>query len=161
MNKKEAAPLVTQREPQMGGETQLSQPMPIVPHLPADVKAILDLTQQRHIPTADIVELVKTLYPKFDRFLLSRCAHGNETGVSLRTDALKALLIHFAEDGQKAISEKRKRPNRCQCRLTDTVYEQTQTRIRERGQTMQDYLEELILRDLTGGNDNGQCDEHH
>ena len=151
MNKENAAPLVKQREPQAGRETQSTTPIPIVTNLPVDVKQLRDLSERRHIPTADLVEVVKTLYPKFDRFLLSRCGHGDETGVMLRPDALKTLQVHFAEDGKKAAPEKRKRPNRCQCRLSDTVFVRVQRRLQERGQTMQDYLEALILRDLTDG----------
>lgn len=64
-------------------------------HLPADVKAIVELQDNRHIPTADIVEVVAAIYPKFDRFLLSKVKHGDETGVRLRADAQHELLSHF------------------------------------------------------------------
>ncbi|MBE5807738.1 MAG: hypothetical protein E7317_05295 [Clostridiales bacterium] len=166
MNKEKAVPLVTQQEPQVGGEMASSLPTPIVTHqgavvnhsdvtnrLPKDVRQLRDLGERRHIPAMDLVELVRTIYPKFDRFLLSRCSHGEENGVMLRPDALKALLLHFAEDRLKPRADRRKRPNRCQCRLTDVLYERVRKRIQERGQTMQDYLEGLILRDLMEAHD--------
>lgn len=157
MSKEEAAPLVAQREPQSGRETQSSLPTPIVTHLPADVKQLRDLSERRHIPTADLVEVVRTLYPKFDRFLLSRCGHGEETGVMLRPDALKALMVRFAEDGGKPRKDQRKRPNRCQCRLTDAVYALVRKELDRTGKTMQDWLETLIIEHIAKEQGNGEA----
>ena len=139
MSKENAAPLGEQRKPQKGVDMG-PKSMPIVTDLPADVKRLREMSEKRRVPTAEMVAQVKALYPKFDRFLLSRCAHGEVTGVMLRPAAMKALTERFESRVEKPRA-RRQRPNRCQCRLTDALYEQVQARLRERGQTMQDYLE--------------------
>ena len=158
MKKENAAPLGDQRKPQKGVDMG-PKSMPIVTDLPADVKRLREMSEKRRVPTAEMVTQVKALYPKFDRFLLSRCAHGEVTGVMLRPAAMKALTERFEDGGQKPRAVRRQRPNRCQCRLTDALYEQVQARLRDRGQTMQEYLEELTRKDLTGGEDDGKHDE--
>ena len=150
MSTKKAAALVAQRRPQEGNGNSTQIPDSIVQNLPPDVKAIRDFSERRHIPVSDMVEVVRTIYPKYDRFLHSRCVHGDETGVMLRPDALKTLLIHFREDGAKRSAERpRKKPNRVQCRLSDRLYTLLQRHIAQTGQTTQEYLEELIITHLT------------
>ena len=151
MSNEKAALLMAQQEPQAGRETQSSIPTPILPKLPPDVKALRHLIKDRHIPLMDMLEVVATIYPRCDKSLISKCAHGEETGAMLRADALKALLVHFREDSQKPNDERRRRkPNRCVCRVTDAVYALLQRRLAQTGQTIQDYLEALILQDLKG-----------
>ena len=154
MSKKEAALLVAQREPQGmedGNGNQNSDSTPILPNLPQDVKVLRDFIKRRHIPMMDMLEVVKTIYPRCDKSLLSKCAHGEETGAKLRGDAMKALMVHFHEDGQKKpVQPVRKKPHRIQCRVTDAVYGALQRRIRRYGLNTQDYLEALILKDLKG-----------
>ena len=121
-------------------------------HLPADVKAIVELQDNRHIPTADIVEVVAAIYPKFDRFLLSKVKHGDETGIRLRADAQHELLIHFkvTQDASKAKHKpNRSKPNRISCRLTDKAYGLLQRELDRTGVTMQSWLEALIAKALT------------
>lgn len=157
MNKESAAPLVAQQEPQAGGESASSRPTPIVKAKPADVKILLDMIQRRHIPLMDLLEVVRTLYPRCDKSLLSKCAHGDETGAMLRLDALKALTAHFAEDGAKAPTQcGRKKGHRIQCRVDDAVYEALRRRLMQAGLNTQDYVEMLILKDLKGA-DNEPC----
>lgn len=149
MSKESAAPLVAQQEPQVGGETESTQPMPIVTKLPPDVKVLRDFVKRRHIPLMDMLEVVQTIYPRCDKSLLSKCAHGEETGAKLRDDAMRALMVHFREDGQRVSPERRRtKPNRCVCRVTDAVYEALQRRLQQTGQSVQDYIEALILADL-------------
>lgn len=150
MSKESAAPLLEQRKPRAGGELASSQPMPIVTKLPPDVKVLRDFVKRRHIPMMDLLEVVQTIYPRCDKSLLSKCAHGEETGAKLRDDALKALMVHFREDGAQTASteRRRKKPNRCVCRVTDAVFEALQRRLQQTGQSVQDYIEALILADL-------------
>ena len=149
MSEKSAALLVAQQEPQVGGESASTQPMPIVTKLPPDVKVLRDFVKRRHIPLMDILEVVQTIYPRCDKSLLSKCAHGEETGAKLRDDAMRALMVHFREDGKQTSPEhRRKKPNRCVCRVTDAVYAALQRRLQQTGQSVQDYLEALILADL-------------
>lgn len=152
MSKESAALLVAQQEPQGtedGIANQNSRPMPILPKLPKDVKVLRDFVKRRHIPMMDLLEVVQTIYPRCDKSLLSKCAHGEETGAKLRDDALRALTVHFREDGTQTNPERRrKKPNRCVCRVTDAVFEALQRRLRQTGQSVQDYIEALILADL-------------
>ena len=151
MSKESAAPLVAQQEPQVGRETESTQPMPIVTKLPPDVKVLRDFVKRRHIPLMDMLEVVQTIYPRCDKSLLSKCAHGEETGAKLRDDAMRALMVHFREDGQRVSPERRRtKANLVRCRVTDRVYEALQRHMKHSGQTMQDYLEALILADLKG-----------
>ena len=152
MSKEKAASLLAQRKPQGmedGNADQNSDSMPIVTKLPADVKVLRDFIKRRHIPMMDMLEVVQTIYPRCDKSLLSKCAHGDETGAKLRSDAMQSLMIRFAEDGRKATPEpRRKKPNRCVCRVTDAVYAALQRRLQQTGQSVQDYIEALILADL-------------
>ena len=149
MSKEKAVPLLEQREPQVGRETQSTQPMPIVTKLPPDVKVLRDFVQRRHIPLMDILEVVQTIYPRCDKPLLSKCAHGEETGAKLRDDAMRALMIHFRENGETAPKKPtRKKEHRIQCRVDDKVYEALQRRLAAIHLNTQDYLEHLILFDL-------------
>lgn len=123
----------------------------ILPNLPADVKAIVELQDERHIPTADIVEVVAAIYPKFDRFLLSKVRHGDETGVRLRADAQHELLTHFkvTQDASKAKRKpNRSKPKRISCRLTEKAYGLLQRELDRTGVTLQSWLEALITKAL-------------
>ncbi|MBR2226734.1 MAG: hypothetical protein IJ893_02575 [Bacteroidales bacterium] len=127
-------------------------------HLPADVKAIRALRSERHIPVADIVEVVSAIYPRFDRYLLSKVEHGEEYGIRLRADAQHELLTHFkvTEDGSKARRKpSRSKPRRISCRLTDKAYGLLQRELDRTGVTMQSWLEALIAKALIGGNEHG------
>ena len=57
MSKESAAPLLEQRKPRAGGELASSQPMPILPKLPRDVKVLRDFVKRRHIPLVDMLEV--------------------------------------------------------------------------------------------------------
>lgn len=119
----------------------------ILTAVPADVKALRDLRSERRIPVADIVEVVNTLYPKFDRYLLSKAEHGEEYGIRLRTDAERLLFRHFADQQQKARKpDKRTKPRRIQARVSEEVYGTLQRLTAQSGQTMQEFLEGLILK---------------
>ena len=152
MINEKAVPLVAQQEPrgtEDGKANQNPEPMPIVTKLPPDVKVLRDFIKRRHIPLIDLLEVVQTIYPRCDKSLLSKCAHGEETGARLRDDAMKALTVHFREDGQTAtVRPARKKQHRIQCRVGDAVYEALQRRLKQAGQNTQDYLEALILADL-------------
>lgn len=126
----------------------------IVTNLPADVKAIRALRSERHIPVADIVEVVSSIYPRFDRYLLSKVEHGEEYGIRLRADAQHELLTHFkvTQDASKGKPRpNRTKPKRISCRLTDKAYELLQRELDRTGVTMQSWLEALIAKALIGG----------
>lgn len=74
--------------------------------------AIQRLRVERHIPVADMVEVVRTLYPGYDKPLHSKVDNGDKYGIRLRADAEKLLLHHFAENDRKCRrSDRRKKPS--------------------------------------------------
>ena len=105
-------------------------------------------------PVADIVEVVSAIYPRFDRYLLSKVEHGEEYGIRLRADAQHELLNHFkvAQDASKAKRKpNRSKPRRISCRLTDKAYGLLQRELDRTGVTKQSWLEALIAKALIGG----------
>lgn len=152
-NKKmETAPRQQVQSPKIGATGECTDS--IVTNLPADVKAIRALRSERHIPVADIVEVVSAIYPRFDRYLLSKVEHGEEYGIRLRADAQHELLTHFkvTQEGSGAKRKaNRSKPRRISCRLTEKAYGLLQRELDRTGMTMQSFLESLIAKALIGG----------
>ena len=85
------------------GEKPKEIPVPIVPEKPGEVKN--DLRQLRLMcgaPVKDMVEVVRALYPKYDKVIQSKVEHGDEYGIQLRPDAMRALLYHFSTERPSA-----------------------------------------------------------
>ena len=150
MNAKEmeAAAVRPAQSPDNG--VAINNTMSILTNLPADVKALRDLRTERHIPVVDIVEIVASIYPKFDRYLLSKAEHGNEYGIRLRADAYRELMEHFRITGKERREEKRRKPMRVSCRLTEKAYGLFRQELERTGMTMQGFLEALIVRVIVG-----------
>ena len=144
MQEKSAAALLQQTRPQVVVPTT-----PIIPAIPAKVKAdnpLQRLRLERGIPVKDMVEVVQALYPKYDKTVQSKVEHGNEYGINLRPDAMRALLNRFAPDRRSAArAPRRTKPYRVQARLSERVYGQLQQLTAQTGTTMQDLLERLIV----------------
>lgn len=92
-----------------------------------NTEPLRDLRLSRNISTGDMVQTVRALYPKYDRYLKSRCEHSAEYGVVIRPKAIEALLEKFAPD---LLEAERKRRNsfhrlkrRIACRLADEEHE--------------------------------------
>ena len=108
--------------------------------------AIQRLRVERHIPVADMVEVVRTLYPGYDKPLHSKVDNGDKYGIRLRADAEKLLLHHFAKNDRKCRrNDRRKKPKRIQARVSETIYGTLQRHISDAGITMQDFIEGLIF----------------
>lgn len=43
------------------------------------------------LPAKDMVAVVQELYPKYDKTMRSKCENGDDYGISIRPDAMKAL----------------------------------------------------------------------
>ena len=109
-----------------------------------------------NIPKSEIVEAVRTLYPGFDKTLLSKCENGYRYGIQLRKDAEKLILMTFAPNAQKSRKKDfHKKTNRISARLSNDVYTALQQAIVQRGCTMQDFIEGLVLDFIKGGNTHG------
>ena len=143
--KKEVAALLEQKQPQAKNHT------PIIAEDEKSVKPNLrDLSQLRKhagVKSVDMVEVVQTIYPRYDKYIHSKCENGKEYGIQLRPDATKALLQRFAPEFlEKPRKPNRKKPNRIQARLPDALFEQLQLYLQQSGQTTQDFIEGLISR---------------
>lgn len=95
----------------------------------------------------DMAETVQDIYPRFDRYLLSKCEASDQYGIEIRRDALKRLYLKFAPEAwAKRRSRDRHRRQRCiRCRLDDDTYQELVTLIHEDGfDTVQDWLESQV-----------------
>lgn len=116
-----------------------------------------DLRLQSGTTAKDMVEVVQTIYPKYDKTLQSKCENGDDYGVRLMDDALAALYAHFNRQApEEAVPQHRKdRHNytsRVQCRLPKNQIRLLQRLLIEDGLTIQRWLENVIdqyIRDKT------------
>lgn len=149
MSNEKAVQAAPTAEPQRGkNESQTSFPMPILPEAAVDVKMLMEF-QQLNIPNIDIVETMRAVFPGFDNPLLSKCRNPKHYGVGLRREAVKLLAAHFAVTAPEAKRQPcRKKPKRIQLRLTEALYAALQRCLADRGQTTQEFLESLVVREL-------------
>ena len=107
------------------------------------------------LPAKDMVAVVQEIYPKYDKTMQSKCENGDDYGISIRPDAMKALYAKFAPDGTKASKRKKDRhrlAGRISCRLEDADMEALQRRMEADGySTAQELLTALVLRYLAEG----------
>lgn len=107
------------------------------------------------LPAKDMVAVVQELYPKYDKTMQSKCENGDDYGISIRPDAMKALYAKFAPNGTKVSRRKKDRhrlANRVSCRLEDADMEALQQRMEADGYaTAQELLADLVQRYLRGG----------
>ena len=54
-----------------------------------------ELRVTKQIPAKDMVAVVQTLYPKYDKTVQSKCENGEAYGVTIRPDAMHALYERF------------------------------------------------------------------
>ncbi len=126
----------------------------IVTNLPTDVKPNLRelalLREHAKIKATDMVEVVRGIYPRYDKYIHSKCENGKEYGIQLRPDAMNALVQRFAPELQKKPRKpNRSKPNRIQARLSDDVYAALQQLIKAKGVTVQQLIERLVLEYLS------------
>lgn len=100
------------------------------------------------LPARDMVEVVQGLYPKYDKTLQSKCERGDEYGVQLRPDGMKALLEKFAPERLvKKTGDGHRLTCRISCRLEDDEYADLQRFIKADGfSTMQAWLTHSVRR---------------
>lgn len=141
--KKVAAPLER-------SQPQAKNLNPIIADGGRSVKDFSDLAALRKyskVNAVQMVEVVRGIYPRYDKMLQSKCENGKKYGVQLRPDATRALIQRFAPELlEKPRKPNRKKSKRIQARLSDAHYEQLQQHLRLSGQTTQDFLEGLVAR---------------
>lgn len=108
---------------------------------------IRDLRLSCKLSGPEMAEVVKESYPKFDRYLLSKCESSEIYGIDLVRGAKNILYQHYAPGKLK--KDTRKCPHRMQCRLDDATYESFIRKSRADGYTTtNDCLVSLIRRYL-------------
>ena len=112
-----------------------------------------DLRVRKQLPVKDMVEVVRELYPKFDKTVQSKCENGDAYGILLRPDAMDALYRRFAPDileGRRLARRERHRLTcRISARLKNADYAALQQHLKADGYaTMQDLLTDLVRRYL-------------
>lgn len=126
---------------------QAKRTNPIIPNFPHPVKnnELQWLKERSGKQDQDMVQVVKSRYPKYDKMLHSKCKRSEEYGVQLLPDAMRALYEHLAPDLlKKPRMPNRQKPNRIQARLADGLYEQLRRHLECTGETAQGFLEELV-----------------
>lgn len=121
---------------------------------------LMELRVSQDIPAKDMVEVVRAIYPRFDKPLLSKCQHHELYGVDLRADAMDALREKYpaptvatpidADGADEASNPKRDTHRltcRISCRLEDDEYEALLRYIKADGyDTMQAWLAYTVRR---------------
>lgn len=143
MTTKKVAALLEQKQP------QAKNPEDIIPHGSPSVKDrspdLRTLRISAGITARDMIEVVQTIYPKYDKIIQSKCEHGDEYGIQLRPDAMKALLARFAPEPRKSAPQpRRSKPNRIQARLDDSLYARLQLAVKRDGITIQQFIEQKV-----------------
>lgn len=141
--KKEVAALLEQKQP------QAKNPNPIIAEDKKSVKPnpneLSQLREYAGCRAVDMVEVVREIYPKYDKFIHSKVENGKDYGIQLRPDATKELVQRFAPEIQaKPRKPNRSKPNRIYARLPDALFEKLQQHLQSTSQTAQDFIEGLI-----------------
>ena len=107
-----------------------------------------DLRTAKNIPAKEMVEVVRGIYPKYDKTIQSKCENSKLYGVELKRDAMKALIDKFAPEYNRIRkSDGHKLKCRIHCRLEDLEYEKLMRNIRADGYTtVQDWLTAVVKR---------------
>ena len=105
---------------------------------------IKDLRLSRSLPAQEIVDFVRTMHPKFDKPLLSKCESTEAYGVEMAKGAKKALLQKYGQPEKKR-KDNRRCPHRLYCRLDDETYTRFIEKCNADGfKTINDCLVDLI-----------------
>ena len=107
------------------------------------------LRLRRNLSQKDMVDVVRQIYPKYDKYVQSKCEKSELYGVELAKDAMNALYAAFDPERATARSARRKDKHRLTCsiraRLETPVYEALQQLIEAEGHaTVQDWLTEKV-----------------
>lgn len=114
----------------------------------SDQNRLRDLRLRNSIPSQQMVEIVRRIYPKYDKPLQSKCESPNVYGVQLKPDALKALYMEFDPDAWEKYKRKtdgHKLKNRISCRLDDETFKALVAKSQADGfKTINDCLVDLV-----------------
>ena len=105
--------------------------------------SLTQLRVGRNILMADMVDVVKKAYPKFDKPLLSKCMNPALYGVRLQNDAEKEIFLRFDPEGQYRPKKADRHKHHCciRCRMDEETYSRLLAQIHQDGfATVQDWL---------------------
>lgn len=114
------------------------------------------LRVKNNLPAKEMVAVVRELYPRFDKPLLSKCEHGDDYGVDLREDAMEALRAHVGDHAvpeakKPAHKENRRKPVRCYCRMEESSHAALQRAIKAKGYaTVQSWFDDVAKKCISG-----------
>lgn len=145
MTKKIEDGLLQQNHPQ---EKESDNSIPSTAEKVKPSNPLRDLRLQSGVSVKDMVEVVQTIYPKYDKTLQSKCENGADYGVELKADAMEALRDAFlpsSEGSAPVKKENRRLTCRIYGRLTDKAYEQLQQAMEIDGYaTTQDWMTAVV-----------------
>lgn len=112
-----------------------------------------ELRVTKQIPAKDMVAVVQSLYPKYDKTVQSKCENGEAYGVTIRPDAMTALYKRFAPERLEPPKRTRHGQHRLiSCRLEDGDYAALQQLIEASGcATVQDWLTGIVRKLIAEG----------
>ncbi len=104
------------------------------------------LRTEKDIPAKDMVEVIKALFPKYDKTIQSKCENGELYGVCLLPEAVDAVCKAFAPELKHPPKKDTHRLTcRISCRLENADYEQLQHNLKADGYTtIQDWLTIMV-----------------
>lgn len=127
-------------------------PSLIISQEKSKVKAnpLRELRISKNIPAKEIIDVVKSVYPKYDKTLQSKCERSEEYGVELKHDAFDKLLAEYSPDELEKEKKRRRGGHRLTCKITcrleDDVYAALIKNINNDGFTqMQAWLTYMVI----------------
>ncbi len=123
------------------------EPNSIVADASSNVNPLRELRLSKEIPAADMVTIVKELFPGYNKSLQSKCERTQYYGIQLCGEAMQAL--YQAYDHKKSKPPNRKNPCRLVCRVSVEDYNRVKALMERQGySTVQDWLYTLIKKYL-------------
>lgn len=111
-----------------------------------------DLRILSGIPAPAIADAVKQVFPKFDRYLLSKCEQPDLYGVTLLPRGMKAARALAPEVTPKK-KDSHKNQFRIYCRMDQATYNRLISQIRQDGfKTVQDWMLDQVLAYINANN---------
>lgn len=121
------------------------------------------LRLRKNLAVRDMVDVVRGVFPKYDKTMQSKCENGDAYGVSIRPEAMNALYQAFDPDAASS-GRKKKEGHRLTCRISarleDDVYAELQRRQEAEGYgSMQELLTALVIQYLSLEKSGGDSNE--
>ena len=117
----------------------------IVSHNEKNVNPLRRFRIENNIPANEMVETIKAIYPGYDKPLHSKVEHGEQYGIELRQNAIRALEKRFCGTIKKKDHHK---GFRVSCRLDADTYAAFMAQLDKEKITMQEWISCVIRKEL-------------